>query len=509
MIELLGGKGDLGAAGVTVSLLELHGLLLDDVELLGLAREDLLAAGDELLEVVVLGLELGLLESGELAETHLDDGGGLSLGESEGRHEFGLGLVDIGGTAYDGDDLVDDVDGPEQAFEDMGALLCLLEVEPGAAHHDLVTEVYEIGDDLLERKGTGTALDQRHVVDGEAGLEGGVLEERVHHDVGIGILLQVEDDADALAAGKLLDVRDAVDALVLDHLADALDHLALVHHVRHLGDDDAVAAALVLLDLGARTDDDLAASSGVCVDDALASLDDASGREVRTLDVLHETLDGDVGVVDVRANGVAALGEVVRSHVGGHTDGDAGRSVKEQEGRLGREHGGLRNGIVEVELEVNRILVEVRKHVLGDPFELCLGVTHGCDGVAVHGSEIALSEDEGITLVPVLGKSRHGVIDAGVAVGVELAQHLTDNPGGFLGLSGIVQAEAVHSEKHAPLHGLESVPDIGEGAGHDDGHRIVDVRGTHLVVDLDRFNDPVKLLVGIFLNIHKSALIFL
>ena len=94
-------------------------------------------------------------------------------------------------------------------------------------------------------------------------------------------------------------------------------------------------------------------------------------------------------------------------------------------------------------------------------------------------------------------------------MGVELAQHLTDDPGGFLGLSGIVQAEAVHSEKHAPLHGLESVPYIGEGAGHDDGHRIVDVRGTHLVVDLDRFNDPVKLLVGIFLNIHKSALIFL
>ena len=198
----------------------------------------------------------------------------------------------------------------------------------------------------------------------------------------------------------------------------------------------------------------------------------------------------------------------MRCHVGGHTDGDAGGSVEQEERGLGGEHCRLRNGIVEIELEIDRILVEVRKHVLGDPFKLGLGVSHGSHRVAVHGSEIALSEDEGITLVPVLGKSRHGVVDAGVAVGVEFAQHLTDDPGGFLSLSGIAQAEAVHSEKHAPLHGFESVPDIGKGAGYDDGHRIVDVRGTHLVVDLDRFNDPVKLLVGIFLNIHKSALIF-
>ena len=93
-------------------------------------------------------------------------------------------------------------------------------------------------------------------------------------------------------------------------------------------------------------------------------------------------------------------------------------------------------------------------------------------------------------------------------MGVELAQHLTDDPGGLLGLSGIAQAETVHSEKDAPLHGLESVADIRKGAGYDDGHRIIDVRCTHLVVYLNRFDDPVKLLVGIFLNIHKSAQIF-
>ncbi len=193
-----------------------------------------------------------------------------------------------------------------------------------ALSHDLVAEVHEIGDDLLEGKGARTSLDKRDVVDGEAGLERSVLEEGVEHDVGVGVLLQVEHYTDALAAGEVPDVGDTFDALLLDHLADALDHLALVDHVRDLGHDDAVAAALVLLDLGLGTDHYPSAAGGIGINDALAALDDASRREVRALDMLHEALDGDVGIVDIGADGVTALGEVVRRHVGGHTDGDAG-----------------------------------------------------------------------------------------------------------------------------------------------------------------------------------------
>ena len=378
-VELLRGKGDLGAARVAVLLLEVERLLLDDGELLGLAGEDLLTAGDELLELVVLGLELGLLETGELLEAHLNDGGGLRIGETECGNERSLGIVDRVGSADNGYDLVDDVDGAQETFEDMGALLGLVKVELRAAHHHLVAEVDEVGDYLLEGEGAGAASDQGDVIDGEAGLERRVLEKGVQHDVGIGVLLEIEHDADALAAGKLLDVGDAFDALFLDHVADALDHLALVHHIGDLGDDYAVAAALVLLDLGAGAYHYLSTAGGIRVYDALAALDDATRREIGTLDVLHKPLDRDVGIVDVGADGVAALGKVVGSHVGGHTDSDAGRAVKEQERSLGGEHRGLGDGVVEVELEIDGILVYVGEDVLGDLLELGLGVSHGRD----------------------------------------------------------------------------------------------------------------------------------
>ena len=76
-VELLLGEGDLRAAGVAEPGLELHALLLDYGELLRVAREYLLAAGDEFLELIVFVLQLLLLESGELAEAHGHDGGSL------------------------------------------------------------------------------------------------------------------------------------------------------------------------------------------------------------------------------------------------------------------------------------------------------------------------------------------------------------------------------------------------------------------------------------------------
>ena len=76
-VELLLGEGDLRAAGVAEPGLELHALLLDYGELLRVAREYLLAAGDEFLELIVFVLQLLLLESGELTEAHGHDGGSL------------------------------------------------------------------------------------------------------------------------------------------------------------------------------------------------------------------------------------------------------------------------------------------------------------------------------------------------------------------------------------------------------------------------------------------------
>ena len=100
------------------------------------------------------------------------------------------------------------------------------------------------------------------------------------------------------------------------------EHFLLVHHVRNLGHYDGLTAIVVDFDFRLGTDHDSASSCFISVLDALNALDKTSGREIRSLDILHETVRVNVRVVDICADRIAALAEVMRCHVCGHTYGN-------------------------------------------------------------------------------------------------------------------------------------------------------------------------------------------
>ena len=86
-------------------------------------------------------------------------------------------------------------------------------------------------------------------------------------------------------------------------------------------------------------------------------------------------------------------------------------------------------------------------------------------------------------------------------MGVVFTHHLADAVGGFL--MGLVRsvAHGVHAEQHTSLHGLEAITGIGEGARHDNAHRVIDVRALHFIFYIN-FYDAV-----IFQHICKRVLI--
>ena len=199
----------------------------------------------------------------------------------------------------------------------------------------------EVLDQLLEVELAGTSVHQGDVVDREARLERGHLEQGVEHHARGSALLEADDDAHAVAVALVVDVGDAVDLLGFHQFGDALDEFTLVDGIGDLGDHDGLTARGGYFDVGPGADDDAAAAGLESVADAADALDDAAGREVRTFDILHQAVHVDVGVVDEGADGVAALGEVVRGHVGGHTDGDAVGAVHQQQRSLGGQDRGF------------------------------------------------------------------------------------------------------------------------------------------------------------------------
>ena len=84
--------------------------------------------------------------------------------------------------ADEGDDLVDDVEGLEQALDDVGPVLRLLQPELGPAADDLDL-VVDVGLQRLHQvERAGDAVDERHRVHREVRLQRRVLVEVVEDD---------------------------------------------------------------------------------------------------------------------------------------------------------------------------------------------------------------------------------------------------------------------------------------------------------------------------------------
>ena len=163
------------------------------------------------------------------------------------------------------------------------------------------------------------------------------------------------------AVGEVLEVGDALQLLALDEVLDLVDDLLGSDEVGQLGDDDALAPRGDRLDARRRPGAEAATAGEVGVADALEPDDLAAARQVGPGDELHEVLERARRVGDEVPRGADHLDEVVRRHVGGHADGDAGGAVDEQVGVGRGQHRRLELRVVVVGDEVDGVLVEAAR----------------------------------------------------------------------------------------------------------------------------------------------------
>ncbi len=206
--------------------------------------------------------------------------------------------------------------------------------------------------------------------------------------------------------------------------------------------------------------------------DAPLAQDHAAGGEIRALDELHQVVHGAVGVVDVVHAGVDHLAQVVGRDVRRHAHGDAAGAVHQQVREAAGHHGGLHQGFVEVRVEVDGLLLDVPHHLHAQLRQAGLGVSHGRRAVAVHGAEVALALHQRVADGEVLGQAHHGVVDAGIAVGVILTEHVAHDARALP--VGLVRGDAhlVHRVQDAPMHRLQAVAHVRQGARDDDRHGV-------------------------------------
>jgi hypothetical protein len=302
--------------------------------------------------------------------------------------------------------------------------------------------------------------------------------------------LELDDEANSVAIRLVPNVGDVVDLPPLRQPGDLLDDLGLVHGVGQLGDDQLLLAATKRLLHDPGPHDDPAAAFAVHLLDALPTDDEAGRREVRPRDVPHEVVDGAVGIHDQLSNPRGDLRQVVRRNIGAHPDRDTRRAVDQKIREAARQYRRLQPLIIEVGLEVDGLLFDLVEQLEGDRRQPRLGVPVGGGRVTVDRPEVALPVDQRITERELLHHPDEGIVDGAVSVRMELAEHVPDHGRALLVRTIRIETHLVHGVQDSPMYGLESVPDIREGALHDDGHRVVEKRFAHLLFEGAR-EDPL------------------
>ncbi len=261
----------------------------------------------------------------------------------------------------------------------------------------------------------------------EARLQRRLLVEVRHHELGVGVLLDLEHDADVVRR-LVAYVEQERQLAGDDHVRDLLHEVGLRHRPRHRRDDDIGAALLFLFELVLAAHADRARALFVNLPQLDLVVEQlTAGREVRTVDELHQRDVLDVAVLRDRDHRFDDLAQIMRRDVRRHADRDAGRAVDEQIREPRGQHDRLLRRAIVVRAHVDGLEVQLGQQLHRGCGEPALGVAiRGCF-VAIDRAEVAGAIDERHAEDPVLRHANHRLVHRAVTVRVILTEHVTDN----------------------------------------------------------------------------------
>ena len=366
------------------------------------------------------------------------------------REELVLRVVAVARVADDFDEIVEVRECDEQRFQPLGLRFRFAQKETRAPQNDFATVLDVAVQRVLQAKqARASVIDGEHR-GGECGFKLRVLVEVVQQDFWVCVALQLDDDARVFVR-LVAHVADAGEHFFVREFGDALHEFGAVYVIRNLGDDDLLAPAFNFLDAGLAAHAERGFARLEILLDRRAADADAARREIGTFDVRHQPVKRDIRVVDLRADAVDQLAQIVRRYVRRHADRDARATVDEQVWKRGGKHRRFHESFVVARDKIHGILVHVDHQCRAEPSQPRLGVSHGCGRVAFNGTEVALPIDEHLTHRPRLRHVDEGGVDRLVAMRVVVAHRVADDLGALDVLAIRHDGEVVHRYQDAAL----------------------------------------------------------
>ena len=191
--------------------------------------------------------------------------------------------------------------------------------------------------------------------------------------------------------------------------------------------------------------------------------------------------------LSIRASSaVDHLAEIMRRDVGRHADRDAARAIDQKIGEARRQDDGLVFLVVVVGLEIDRVACRGPRAAPSRSARAAIR----CSACAAGGSpstepKLPCPSISGTRIEKVLRHAHQRVVDRQLAVRMIFTHHIADGARRFV--VGPVGREIVfvHRIEDAPMHRLQPVAHVGQGAAHDHAHRVIEIAALHFVADRD------------------------
>src|SRR5437868_10643616 len=178
----------------------------------------------------------------------------------------------------------------------------------------------------------------------------------------------------------------------------------------------------------------------------------------------------------------------MRHHVGGHTYRDTTAAVHQQLWNSCRQHRWFTQTVIEVELKIDRVFFDVFHHGFRELLHTDLRITHCSWWIPTLATKISLAIYKAIAHIPCLGHTNDRVINRRISMRMVSAHHITHNTGRFFIRLVTVIAHFIHTKQAAPVNRLQTIAYIGQCTTDDHTHRIIDIRGLHLLLDIHRYD---------------------
>ena len=169
-IDLIRHIGNFGMPFITVFLFDLLQFLFHNTQNMRVARQNLFKAEDFMLQLQIFVIDFFLLQTGQAAQTHIDDCLRLRLIQMELEmlrtihnaeqrdlidperlsHQIFLGIGFVLGRADNGNNAVNIIGCNLKTFENVGAVACFFQIEARAALNHILLECDVLVDDLSQ-----------------------------------------------------------------------------------------------------------------------------------------------------------------------------------------------------------------------------------------------------------------------------------------------------------------------------------------------------------------------